>query len=51
MKKNMIVSLMNWKIIMFDQEGAKIAKVGVWSLSIYFSHVKSKIEVMKNIWG
>jgi len=36
---------------MFDQEGVKTTKV-VWSLSIYFSHVKSKIDIMrKKIWG
>jgi len=40
-KENTTVSLMDWKIIMFDHEGVKIAKV-IWSLSILFSHVKSK---------
>jgi len=35
---------------MFDYEGVKIAKV-IWSLSIHFSHVKSKKLVTKKIWG
>jgi len=40
-KENTIISLMDWKIIMFDHEDIKTVKV-IWSLSIFFPHVKSK---------
>jgi len=45
-KENSIVSLMDWKIIMFDEEGVKIVKV-IWSLSIFFLRVKSKLKSWK----
>jgi len=44
---NCPLSLMDWKIIMFDHEGVKTMKV-IWSLSIFFSRVKSKIKVIQN---
>jgi len=37
---------MDWKIVMFDHKGVKIAKV-IWSLLILFLHVKSKKLVTK----
>ena len=40
------LSFTDWKLIMFDHEGIKIAKV-TWSLSIQFSKVKSKKLVTK----
>jgi len=49
-KENTTISLMNWKIIMFDHEGAETAKV-ISSLSILFLHVKFENMVTKNIWG
>jgi len=39
---------MKWKIIVFNHEGVKIAKLS-WSLSILFSHVKSKSWSPKNM--
>jgi len=49
-KENTRISLMDWKIIMFDQEGVKIVKV-IWSFSIFFLQVKSKIAEINKIWG
>ncbi len=49
-KENTTISLMGWKIIIFDHEGVKTLNV-IWSLSILLSHVNSKIGVMKEIWG
>jgi len=40
-KENTTISLIDWKIMMFNHEGVKITKV-IWSLSILFSHVKTK---------
>jgi len=34
-KENIAISLMDWKIIVFDHKGVKIVKV-IWSLSILF---------------
>ena len=45
-KENTIVSLVDWKIIKFDQEGVETMKV-MKSLSILFSHLKFKIEDIK----
>jgi len=33
-KENTTISLMDWKIIMFDHEGVKTMKWVIWSLSI-----------------
>jgi len=43
------ISLMDWKIIMFDYEGDKTTKM-MSSLSIFFSQVKSKKLVTKKPW-
>jgi len=40
-KENTTISLVDGKIIMFDHESVKTMEV-IWSLSIYFSGVKSK---------
>jgi len=48
-KENTIISLMGWKIIMFDYEGVKTMKAN-WSLSILSSYVKSKIKGHRKIW-
>jgi len=45
-KENTTISLIDWKIIMFDHEGVKTTKV-IWSLSILFLHVKPKIDITK----
>jgi len=48
-KENTTFSLVDWKILIFNQEGVKIIKVTVWSLSIQFWHLESKIGVIKNM--
>jgi len=46
-KENTSISLMDWKIVMFDHEGVIIVKKS-WSLSILFLHdVKSRKLVSK----
>jgi len=47
-KENITISLIEWKIIMFDHEGIKTTKV-MWSLSLLFLQVKSKKLVTKKI--
>jgi len=49
-KENTTISLMEWKITMFDHEGVKTTIV-MWSLSIHFSQVKSKKLMTKKLWG
>jgi len=45
-KANTTMSLMDWKIIMFDHKGVKITKV-IWSLSILLLNDKTKKLVTK----
>jgi len=45
-KENTTISFMDWKVIMFDHEDVKIVKV-IWTISVFFSHVKTKKLVTK----
>jgi len=47
-KENTTISLVDWKLIMFEHKGVKIVKV-ICCLSILFSHVKSKKLVTKQM--
>jgi len=48
-KKIITISLMDWNIIIFDQEYIQTMKV-IGGLSNHFLHVKSKIKVVNRKW-
>jgi len=49
-KENTTISLMDWKIIMFDHEGFKMVESNVKSFNLLFT-CQSKKLVTQKIWG